>query len=153
MNATAAFRRLLVTIGIAASLALAGVTIRAASSWAAAEAPLTIAPVSVESVQGALDQERARSAALEAQLASLGASATDLRAALEAAQSQVTTDRTTADQLRASLDAAQHKLASLQAALRAAATGGGSGGGAGGGSGAGSGGGSGGGDDGGGHDD
>ena len=121
MTAQAHVRRLVVTIGVAGSLVAAGVTIRAASIWAAADAPLTVAPVSVTSVQDALDQERARSAALEAQLASLGSSTADLRAALDTAQAQVVADRTTADQLRASLVAAQEKLTSLQAALRAAA--------------------------------
>jgi hypothetical protein len=121
MTANAKLRRLLVTIGIAGSLVAAGVTIRVASMWAAVEAPLTVAPVSVASVQDALVQERERSAALEPQLTSLGSSAEDLRAALDAAAAQGITDRTTADELRASLAAAQQKLTSLQAALRAAA--------------------------------
>jgi septal ring factor EnvC (AmiA/AmiB activator) len=121
MTATTHLRRLLVTLGIAGSLVAAGITIRAASIWAATEAPLTVAPVSVESVQDALGQERARSAVLEAQLADLASSAADLRAALEAAQGQVVADQATADDLRASLVAAQTKLSTVQAALREAA--------------------------------
>jgi septal ring factor EnvC (AmiA/AmiB activator) len=149
MTANTHLRRLLVTLGITGSLVAAGLTIRAASLWAAADAPLSIAPVSVTSVQNALDQERARTASLEAQLATLGSSSGDLNAALEAARQQVVTDRTTADELRTSLAAAQQKLATLEAALGAAArrrasTGGG---------GTGASGGSGGGEDGGGHDD
>lgn len=114
-------RRLLVTIGVAGSLLVAGATIRAAALWAANEAPLTVAPVSVESVQQALDQERGRSAALEAQLAELEASTADLTAALTAANARLGTDQATADDLRASLTAAQRKLAKLEAALKAAA--------------------------------
>lgn len=121
MTRTTSLRRLLVTIGIAGSLLVAGLTIRAASLWAANEAPLTVAPVSVDSVQQALDQERVRSAALEAQLRSLESSATDLTAALQAAQDQVGADQATAVDLRASLTAAQDKLTKLEAALKAAA--------------------------------
>ena len=121
MTTAARVRRLLVTIGVAGSLVAAGVTIRAASMWASVDAPLTVAPVSVTSVQEALDQERLRVMALEEQLAGIGSSAADLRAALDAAQGQVVTDRATADELRASLAAAQQKLASLRDALRLAA--------------------------------
>ena len=121
MTANAHLRRLLVALGIMGSLVAAGLTIRAASLWTAADAPLSIAPVSVTSVQNALDQERARTASLEAQLATLGSSSGDLNAALEAARQQVVTDRTTADELRTSLAAAQQKLATLEAALGAAA--------------------------------
>jgi septal ring factor EnvC (AmiA/AmiB activator) len=141
MTAHAALRRTLVTVGIAASLLAAGLTIRAASMWAAASAPLTLAPVSVSSVQGALQQERARSATLEAQLAALESSASQLRSALDAAQSQAGVDQATADDLRASLTAAQKKLPKLETSLKAAAarssapSGGGSGGGSSGGTG------------------
>jgi len=84
MISSAGVRRVIVTLGIVGSLAAAGLTVRAAALWAATAAPLEVAPVSVASVQDALAQERARSAALEAQLASLEASATELQAALEA---------------------------------------------------------------------
>ena len=114
-------RRLLVTIGVAASLVAAGATIRAAALWAASEAPLTVAPVSVESVQMALAQEKSRSAILEDQIAGLVSSATDLQSALQAAQDRLSTDQATADELRASLAAAQDKLTKLEAALAAQA--------------------------------
>jgi peptidoglycan hydrolase CwlO-like protein len=116
-----AVRRLLVTIGVAGSLLIAGVTVRAASQWAAIQAPLTVAPVSVESVQAALDQERTRSADLQRQLAALQASTSQLSSALSEAQARVGTDQTTAEDLRASLAAAQDKLTKLQASLAAAA--------------------------------
>ena len=121
ITARPAVRRFLVTLGVAGSLLLAGATVRAASLWAATQAPLTVAPASVESVQAALDAERARSAALTSQLQALQASASELSSALVAAQSQVGTDQATADQLRASLTAAQDKLAKLEASITAAA--------------------------------
>jgi septal ring factor EnvC (AmiA/AmiB activator) len=110
-------RRLLVTIGVVASLVAAGATIRAASLWAATQAPLNIAPVSVDSVRQALAQEKSRSAVLEDQISGLQSNAADLESALQSARDQLVTDQTTADQLRASLAAAQAKLATLEAAL------------------------------------
>ena len=121
MTSNPSLRRLLVTIGVAGSLLMAGMTIRAASLWAADQAPLSVAPVSVASVQQALDQERSRSAALEAQLHELESSTTDLTAALQAAKDRVGADELTAEDLRASLTAAQDKLTKLEAALKAAA--------------------------------
>lgn len=121
MTSNPSLRRLLVTFAVAGSLLVAGLTIRAASLWAATQAPLTVAPVSVDSVQQALDQERARSAALEAQLRELESSAGDLTAALQTAQERVGADEATAVDLRASLTAAQEKLAKLEKALKAAA--------------------------------
>lgn len=114
-------RRLLVTLGVAASLIAAGATVRAASLWAAGQAPLTVAPVSVESVRMALAQEKSRSAMLEDQIAELQASAAELSSALQAAGDRLLTDQATADELRASLAAAQDKLAKLEAALAAQA--------------------------------
>jgi len=116
-----AFRRLLVTLGVAGSLLLAGMTVRAASLWTATQAPLSVAPVSVESLQSALDQERARSADLQRQLASLQSSTGQLSSALSEAQARAGQDQSTAEQLRASLAAAQDKLTKLQASLAAAA--------------------------------
>jgi len=120
MTTQAYLRRTLVTLGIVGSLVAAGLTIRAASMWAAASAPLTVAPVSVNSVQRALEQEQARSATLQTELVALESSAADLRTALDAAQTQAGVDQATADDLRASLTAAQGKLARLEASLRAA---------------------------------
>jgi septal ring factor EnvC (AmiA/AmiB activator) len=114
-------RRLLVTLGVVASLIAAGATVRAASLWASSQAPLTVAPVSVESVEMALAQEKSRSAVLEDQIASLQASAADLQGALQTAKGRLATDEATAGELRTSLAAAQDKLAKLEAALAAAA--------------------------------
>lgn len=121
MNLSLAARRLAVTTGMAVAILAAGGTILAASQWTAAEAPLAAAPVSIDSIQQALDQERARSAALEQQLAALEHASGDLSGALETAQGQLALDATTADDLRAALEAAQTKLTRLEAALQAAA--------------------------------
>jgi septal ring factor EnvC (AmiA/AmiB activator) len=116
-----ALRRLLVTIGVAGSLLIAGVTVRAASQWAATQAPLAVAPVSVENLQAALDQERSRSTDLQRQLSALQSSTGQLSSALLEAQSRAGEDQSTAVQLRASLAAAQAKLSTLQASLASAA--------------------------------
>lgn len=114
-------RRLIVTVGVVASLIAAGATVRAASLWASSKAPLTVAPVSVESVEMALAQEKSRSAVLEDQIASLQASAADLQGALQTAKGRLATDEAAAGELRTSLATAQDKLAKLEAALAAAA--------------------------------
>ena len=121
MTSNPAVRRLFVVLAVAGSLLVAGLTVRAASLWAASQAPLTVATVSVSSVQQALEAERTRSAALETQLKTLESSTAGLTAALEAAQTQVGADEQTATDLRASLAAAQDRLAKLEASLKAAA--------------------------------
>lgn len=116
-----AIRRTAVTVGLVIAVLGAGGTIFAASRWTASEAPLEVAPVSVESIQKALDQERARSSGLEQQLTSLEQASGDLSGALQAAQDQLVQDATTATDLRAALTAAQDRLTKLEAALKAAA--------------------------------
>jgi chromosome segregation ATPase len=114
-------RRVAVTLGLAVAILAAAGTILAAGRWTATDAPLAVAPVSVQYVQAALDQERQRSAALEQQLATLEGASGDLSAALAAAQGQLAVDASTAADLFAALDGAQAKLAKLEAALKAAA--------------------------------
>ena len=114
-------RRTAVVLGVALSLLLAVVTVRVAASWAASSAPLAEPPASLSSIEAALAGERARSAALQAQLDSLRASSEQLSSALGAANDRLTLDQSTADGLRTSLAAAQQKLATLEAALKAAA--------------------------------
>jgi septal ring factor EnvC (AmiA/AmiB activator) len=121
MTSNPGIRRLFVVLAVTGSLLVAGFTVRAASLWAASQAPLTVAPVSVSSVQQALEAERGRSAALETQLKTLESSTSDLTAALAAAQAQVGADEQTATELRASLAAAQARLVKLEASLKAAA--------------------------------
>jgi Tfp pilus assembly protein FimV len=121
MTANPAIRRTIVTIGVAAALMTAGLTVRAASLWAAGAAPLGDAPVSATSLEQTLAQERARSAALQDDLDGLRSLSAQLSGALQAAQDRLTADQSTANDLRASLAAAQAKLASLQASLKASA--------------------------------
>jgi chromosome segregation ATPase len=120
MTLTPAVRRIAVTLGLTISVLAAAGTIMAASRWTDGQAPLAVAPVSLESVQDALAQERQRSAALEAQLASIEGASTDLASALAAAKAQLAADATTAEDLRTSLQAAQDRLAKVEKALRAA---------------------------------
>ncbi len=120
MNLALVIRRNLVVAGVVASLVLGAATVRAAALWTAASAPLEQPPAALASIRQALDQERARSAAIEQQLADLSKASDDLAAALAAAPAQVTSDSSTASGLRTSLLAAQAKLAQLEAALKAA---------------------------------
>jgi len=74
-------RRTLVVAGVAAALMLGAISIQAAAAWTAAAAPLNDPPASLNSIQAALDTERARSAALETQLQTLESASADLAAA------------------------------------------------------------------------
>ena len=114
-------RRALVTAGVVASLVFGLVAIQAAAAWTAAAAPLSPPPVTVESLQGQLQGERDRSAALQAQLDALTQQAAQLTAALEAASTRAGSDLKTADSLRAQLKTAQAQLAALRKQLAAAA--------------------------------
>ncbi|HEX3264753.1 MAG TPA: hypothetical protein VHR16_03710 [Candidatus Limnocylindrales bacterium] len=120
MTFTPALRRIVVTLGLTVAVLGAAGTIVAASRWTESQAPLGIAPVSLQSVQDALAQERQRSAALEVQLASIESASSDLATALAVAKEQLATDAKTATDLRTSLQAAQDRLAKVEEALRAA---------------------------------
>jgi chromosome segregation ATPase len=114
-------RRALVVAGVVVSLVVGAASIQAAAAWTAASAPLNDPPASLASLQASLEQERARSLALEEQLQTLEGASADLAAALDTASGQVELDRATADGLRSSLAAAKQKLARLEAALAKAA--------------------------------
>ena len=100
---------------------LPGFTVRAAALWAATNAPLSVAPDSLDSLAGALEQERTRSAELVSQLTDLQRSGAALQAALRAAQARLGEDQATAEGLRDDLAAAEAKLKKVEDALRAAA--------------------------------
>ena len=121
MTASRMFRRAAITLGVIAAVLLAGFTVRAAALWAATNAPLSVAPDSLDSLAGALEQERTRSAALVSQLTDLQRSGADLQAALQAAQARLGEDQATAEGLRDDLAAAEAKLKKVEDALRAAA--------------------------------
>jgi len=122
MTANLAFRRVFVVLAVAAALVAGGATVRAAAMWTAASAPLAAPPASLASIQSALEQEKARSAALEQQLQDLTAATKGLGVALDAANVQVATDADTAAALRTSLAEAQAKLESLQKSLASGGT-------------------------------
>ena len=110
-------RRLVTVVGVIAALLLGYGSIRAAAAWTAASAPLTVAPVSVTTLQDRLAVEQARSVDLRLQLQTLNTQSTELTAALEAAQAQITTDTDNATQLAKDLKAAKKKLAKLEASI------------------------------------
>ncbi|MBP1704438.1 MAG: hypothetical protein H6Q36_177 [Chloroflexi bacterium] len=113
-------RRTAVTAGVVVSLVLGAATIRAASDWTAASAPLE-KPVSVQELADALAVEQARSVDLAARLQGVGAQTAALDVALGAAAGQVITDKATADDLQKRLKAAQKKLKALNRQLAQAA--------------------------------
>ena len=110
-------RRLATIIGVIAVMALGYGSIKAASAWTAASAPLTVAPVSVSVLKSSLADEQARSKALAAQLQDLDASSRDLETALAQAKDRVVADSGQAGDLEDQLDAASKKLAKLEAAI------------------------------------
>jgi len=111
-------RRGVIVLGVAASLLLGAVSIRAAATWTAASAPLAVSPTSAGSLADQLDQEQARSKALQAQLDELASRTSDLSTALAAAQERISTDASTAKQLRTRLASAQQKLAVLTTSIQ-----------------------------------
>jgi chromosome segregation ATPase len=118
--ANTSIRRILTVIGVAASLLIGVGAIRASAAWTATTAPLTVAPVSVETLQARLTDESARSADLVDRLAALTTRADELSTALAAAQDRIGSDAEHAAQLAKDLDAAKKKLAELEKSIRAA---------------------------------
>jgi hypothetical protein len=110
-------RRLVTIVGVALVLVLGYGSIRAAAAWTAASAPLTVAPVSITSVEDRLAVEQARSGDLRLRLESLSAQSTEMTAALVAAQAQITTDADNATVLAKELADAKKKLAKLEASI------------------------------------
>ena len=112
-----ALRRLATAVGVVAVLALGYGSIRAASAWTAASAPLTVAPVSVRTLQANLADEQARSEALTQQLQALDARSQDLETALSQAQERIDSDATHAGDLEQQLAEAKAKLAKMEASI------------------------------------
>jgi chromosome segregation ATPase len=110
-------RRVVTTVGVIAALVLGYGSIRAASTWTAASAPLSVAPVSIDRLQERLAAEQTRSADLETELLTLTTQTAQLNAALEAAQTRITTDTGHASDLAKQLKAAKDKLAKLEASI------------------------------------
>jgi chromosome segregation ATPase len=113
-------RRLLTVGGVIAVLVLGFASIRAASAWTAASAPLTVAPVTIGTLQSQLSDEHRRSAALLQELGALEAQSTDLAAALQAAHARIESDASHAMDLAAQLKVARQRLAKLETTIAAA---------------------------------
>ena len=110
-------RRLSVFLGVIAVLALGVGSIRAAAAWTAAEAPLLVAPTSVETIQGDLEAEHARAVALTQQMRELDARSAELEAALAQANDRIANDASHADELEGRLADAKAKLHKLEKAV------------------------------------
>jgi septal ring factor EnvC (AmiA/AmiB activator) len=113
-------RRVVVAAGVAICIVGGALTTQAAAQWTALSAPLAPS-VSQAELAAQLANEQARSAALDAQVATLTAQSDQLAKALQAAQAQLGTDGKTAAGLQAKLKAAQTKLVAVQKALKVAA--------------------------------
>jgi DNA repair exonuclease SbcCD ATPase subunit len=114
-GSTHVLRRGGVLIGVVAAIALGALSIRAAAAWTEASAPLTVAPVPVETLDSKVAEELARSEALREDLANLASETETLRAALDSADAQVGADTGTAAELEAKLAEAKARLADLEA--------------------------------------
>lgn len=114
-------RRSLTLAGALAALILGFAAIQAAAAWTATEAPLSVTPVSVNTLESKLQLEQARSADLQLQLRALSGNTEELSTALEAAQARIAADTKHAKDLEKDLKAAKKKLATLQKSIRVAA--------------------------------
>lgn len=110
-------RRLITVAGVIAALLLGYGSIRAAAAWTAASAPMSVAPVSISTLQERLSNEQARSADLESRLQDLTSQSTQMSAALEAAQARIVADLDNASAMTKDLKAAKQKLAKLEASI------------------------------------
>lgn len=119
-TANTSIRRILTVIGVAAALLIGFGAIRASAAWTATTAPLTVTPVSAESLQARLTDESARSAALVDRLAALTTHAEELSRALAAAQDRIASDAEHAAGLARDVEVARKKLAALEKSIRAA---------------------------------
>jgi septal ring factor EnvC (AmiA/AmiB activator) len=111
-------RRILTVIAVAASLVIGFGAIRASAAWTAQAAPLTVAPVSAETLKTRLADEAARSADLADRLAALTSHSEELSSALAAAETRIASDTDNATQLTNDLAAAKKKLAALEKSIR-----------------------------------
>jgi septal ring factor EnvC (AmiA/AmiB activator) len=110
-------------IVLGATIAVVGMaigTVRVAADWRAADAPLDVAPVGLDTINAQLVSEQERTGALTDEIGSVATQIADLQAALTAANGQVAGDTDSAESLQAALAAAQRKLKTLQGQLEAA---------------------------------
>jgi hypothetical protein len=113
-------RRLLVIAGVAISLVFGLVSIQIAAALTIAAAPPPAPPISMTSLQAALQAEQARAIALQEELATLLGSTAQLTSAIDSTDARLTADGASATDLRARLKAAQARLALLTKLLKKA---------------------------------
>lgn len=108
---------------LGATVAVIGValgTVKVAADWRAADAPLDVAPVGVETINAQLVAETDRASVLAEEIDAVASEIAGLRAAVVVADAQITDDAAGAEAMQARLDAAGKKLETLQGQLRAA---------------------------------
>lgn len=108
---------------LGATLAVIGVgvgTVKVATDWRAASAPLDTAPAGMSTINAQLVSETDRAGALTEQVTTVAGQIEDLRGAVAQAGDHVTGDTRSAEKLKADLEAAKQKLSTLQGQLKAA---------------------------------
>lgn len=120
MTPRLALRRIAVTAGVAACLVAGAATIRAASDWTAASAPLD-KPLSTQQLASELAVEQARLVDLAARLDAVRLQTGAMNAALATAAGQVVADLKTAEALEVRLEAAEKKLKAVNRQIARAA--------------------------------
>ena len=113
-------RRAFVLGATVAVVGMAMGTVKMAADWRAADAPLDVAPVGLDTINAQLVSEQDRTGVLTEEIGSVAGQIADLQAALAAANGQVAGDTKSAESLQAALAAAQHKLDALRGQLKAA---------------------------------
>ncbi len=113
-------RRAFVLGATVAVVGMAMGTVKVAADWRAADAPLDVAPVGLDTINAQLVSEQDRTGVLTEEIGSVAGQIADLQAALSAANGQVAGDAKSAESLQAALAAAQHKLDALRGQLKAA---------------------------------
>jgi DNA repair exonuclease SbcCD ATPase subunit len=110
-------RRSLVLGAVIGSLALGVATVRASAAWTAVDAPMSVAPISVQELAGRLAEEQSRSADLQRRLLEMEAASADLTAAMDLARERIATDAETAADLTSRLAQAKARLKTLEASI------------------------------------
>ena len=113
-------RRAFVLGATVAVVGMAMGTVKVAADWRAADAPLDVAPVGLDTINAQLVSEQDRTGVLTEEIGSVAGQIADLQAALAAANGQGAGDAKSAESLQAALAAAQHKLDALRGQLKAA---------------------------------
>jgi hypothetical protein len=107
---------LAVTLGV---VVIGVATVRVAAAWRAAEAPLDVAPTSMDAILQSSQVEAARAAAIAGQVETMAGQVDRLRIALGAANGNASADTQHAATLERQLERTTAQLHHLQSQLRA----------------------------------